>query len=440
MDKSKFLELLRDENVMNQLSAKVGDANAAKTVLELLQSPTAALSNLGRYDDLCSPFIEQLSTTIENKSSWTVIIKKILCIIDGLVKHGLLVLPENNMRVLSLACGIPFEFMALKALAKGSTRIQYTGIDIDATQNVKLRQNFSNFPECKLIDGDASDPLSVLQLLKKQDAALTPFSVIFLRHPDILNAKRGKGFQDMVENVIPFVAAKNAFVFISTHSEKEARAIYAIFEKSLLKPIYQPMTQAYVGAKVISTTVVRSPDGKTSAVPDAFTHSVKCQGRAFTFADSREKIVAWMVYLTKNLSGASALDWKYSVKNDKTPEATFLTSTDQELLKTIKHYFEKHGIKNIKLGAIVKQTQSFCIQIWDPSAQMEVIEQIPPIPKEQEQLAQAQHTEKTPAVDSSTGPSTLSTSPMLWQHVPAQNTGNSATTAVISTVAESNAM
>ncbi len=153
---------------------------------------------------------------------------------------------KNTLNVLSLACGSPDDYLALKAFMQtknSSCQIKYVGIDIDEENNAITRSLFGKIAEVSIITGDASQNLDVLNALHNK--LLLPkqgFDLIFLRHPDILSPQRGPIFKRMLQEVIPLVSANNAPIFISTYFLEELQAVNA----SLNPAYYLTPRQNYV--------------------------------------------------------------------------------------------------------------------------------------------------------------------------------------------------
>ncbi|MES2217367.1 MAG: hypothetical protein V4501_03040 [Pseudomonadota bacterium] len=134
-------------------------------------------------------------------------------------------LHRTQLNVISLGCGIPDDYFALKALLEqnnNSAVLSYVGIDINLKPSHEPNVDFSQFPEIKLITADATDPEKLKTVLSNANAVpANGFDIIFLRHPEILARNRHYPFQRMIRNVIPFLSGEKSTVFISAYLSLE---------------------------------------------------------------------------------------------------------------------------------------------------------------------------------------------------------------------------
>jgi hypothetical protein len=140
-------------------------------------------------------------------------------------------LQHANLNVISLGCGIPDDYFALKALLQKNNNpavINYVGVDINLKPTYEPGVDFSQYPEMKLITADATDPEVLKTVLSSADAVPEKgFDIIFLRHPEILSHDLNYPFQRMIRSVIPFLSGEKSSVFISAYLSLEMLLINA---------------------------------------------------------------------------------------------------------------------------------------------------------------------------------------------------------------------
>jgi hypothetical protein len=101
------------------------------------------------------------------------------------------------------------------------------------------------------------------------------FDLIFIRHPDVLSSERAKAFEEMLKMIIPYVASKNAIVFISCYNEFELEELGKITNEAGV--YYKAGAGNYVysdGAEIVY------PDG-VSLNQDLHSVLLTCEGLAF---------------------------------------------------------------------------------------------------------------------------------------------------------------
>lgn len=230
-----------------------------------------------------APLVSQLKIDATFNQKYVKMVAKLTYIVGTHFKNNLLPVRQGSaINVLSLACGDPVEFLALKIIYP-NCRINFVGIDLDEKSNAEVRSAFANFRECKILTANANDPLAIVQALKEYGIALDGFSLVFLRQPNILDAQVGKIFRNIVQNVIPFVAAKDSRVFISTYHREEVIAVDKIVADKSLDNIYATFptggTCAMTGVYKIAGV---SRDGQIHpSEPDSYSILLRCQGMAF---------------------------------------------------------------------------------------------------------------------------------------------------------------
>lgn len=133
---------------------------------------------------------------------------------------------KSHINILSLACGVPDEFLALKVLLQEKNiSINYVGVDIDDAGNKTSKHVFQKFDNnLTLLTGDITHP-SQLERIMEYNGCLPKngFDLIILRQPNLLFLP--KIFEPAILKTIPYFSSSDARVFISTYHMKEMDAV-----------------------------------------------------------------------------------------------------------------------------------------------------------------------------------------------------------------------
>lgn len=271
---------------------------------------------------------------------------------------------QKKLNVLSLACGMSTEYLALKCFYGEEVPINYVGVDINEETNKEALETFKAFSEVKIITGDASNKISLLKCLRKNNISLEGFDLIFLRHPNICNMR--EVFSPMIENIIPFAASatQNATVFFSTYYEKELDEIYNVIVKANKEKdkIYTADMQDRLEIRGGTSLKVDGED----TWPDAHSKIFTCRGLSFKL-ETQEKVDI-INNITKPLFPYNTkTKWNYA----STKDTLWLADNDKELLEKIKQCLEKESVaESICINQIAKKAieekPKFCLQIKTP--------------------------------------------------------------------------
>ena len=155
----------------------------------------------------------------------------LLSIFDSLRSH----FPKKkHINILSLACGVPDEFLALKAYfrEKGIT-FNFVGIDIDEVEMPKTRDLFAKIDiHPVLLVGDITNPPQLAEIMAYNGCLPKQgFDFVVLRQPNILF--QGNVFNKAILETIPYFSSIDARVFISTYHEEEMSTLANLTSSSL---------------------------------------------------------------------------------------------------------------------------------------------------------------------------------------------------------------
>ncbi len=176
--------------------------------------------------------------------------------------------PKEPKNILSLGCGEPIDYFALRAFYGEHVKFNYVGIDID--NKLKGKYNISNL---NLIICDGSDKEAIRQNLKCNHLwAENGFDIIFMRHPDINNKNSGIVFKKMLQEVIPFAASKECLVYISCYAQEELDSCLEIMQGESIGYSYKHLLENQCQTLPIY--------GAPSWIVDHFTFTAKCHGFA----------------------------------------------------------------------------------------------------------------------------------------------------------------
>ena len=185
---------------------------------------------------------------------------------------------KNTLRVLSLACGEPNDYLALSAVfarIQPDCRIHYVGVDIDAAHNDLLRSQYQNIPHVSIVTADCSDALKTLNEIARHNVLpAMGFDVIFLRHPDVNSVERGAAFELMLTQIIPLLAGMNCPVIVSTFFAHEMQTVYDHLVKTGTN-VYRVPKRNYIEANGGLVTTFSDGD---KVVADKYNMVVMCQG------------------------------------------------------------------------------------------------------------------------------------------------------------------
>lgn len=199
-----------------------------------------------------------------------------------LFKHFEALLPEKkDIKVLSLACGVPDEFLALLTFyQEKNCNIDFTGIDIKESLTKDMTESFAHYSKnFRLLTVDGSDPNKVKERLTESKCLPdNGFDLIIFRQPDVLTAYRAKIFRDMVEKVIPFVSSKESRVFTSCFHKQELDKVFEIMSATGL--YFKPGPNNYCEVNMTKVTVIDIGQ-KSELAPDSYSFMMECKGYAF---------------------------------------------------------------------------------------------------------------------------------------------------------------
>ena len=189
-----------------------------------------------------------------------------------------LLLPKNKMiRVIGPACGVPLDYLALRAFYDPQKiQIYYTGIDIDADQNVEVENMLSNFSDSfKIITGDCSNKDSTKKFLEAKGCMPDGgFDLVVFRQPRIFD----RTFAKMLLEVIPFISAQQSHTFISCYFQTEMARVMELVQSGP----YSFPEDFGVELSSASTNII----GGISLVPDQCSIIVGCAGSVYPRAGS----------------------------------------------------------------------------------------------------------------------------------------------------------
>jgi hypothetical protein len=133
---------------------------------------------------------------------------------------------KSHINILSLACGVPDEFLALKVLLQEKNiSMNYVGIDVDVDNINDCKRIFEKFENnLTLLTGDITHPFQ-LERMMEYNGCLPKhgFDLIILRQPNIIELP--KIFEPALLTTIPYFASCDARVFISTYHMQEVQAV-----------------------------------------------------------------------------------------------------------------------------------------------------------------------------------------------------------------------
>ena len=134
---------------------------------------------------------------------------------------------ENNnepLRVLSLACGLSYEALALEAIFKDK-EVTFTGVDVDESMCTASHGLCQNIPGADIIHQDATD----LEKLKS-NTENQRFDLVILRQPDIFN--RRAVFEKILVNIIPEMIKSDGILMVSTYHKEELSEVNTLLLKN----------------------------------------------------------------------------------------------------------------------------------------------------------------------------------------------------------------
>jgi hypothetical protein len=139
---------------------------------------------------------------------------------------------QATLNVASLGCGTPDDFFALTLFLKAvnpTCVLNYVGLEINADSNTKMRSEFQNYGNLKLITVDASDLVATKEQLVAANVPVTGFDFILLRQPEILSHTHASLYERMLNRTIPFLAYEQSSVFVSVYDFLESIAAQVFF-------------------------------------------------------------------------------------------------------------------------------------------------------------------------------------------------------------------
>jgi hypothetical protein len=143
---------------------------------------------------------------------------------------------QSTLNVVSLGCGTPDDFLALKLFLKKHNPtcvMNYVGLEVDSQLINKMVTEYQNYSNIKLITADATDLASIKERLTSANVLPEKgFDIILLRHPEILSLTQGPLFERMLFSTIPFLSHDQSTVFVSAFDFLESLLIKSFFNLS----------------------------------------------------------------------------------------------------------------------------------------------------------------------------------------------------------------
>ena len=202
----------------------------------------------------------------------------ILAILNSLSSH----LPKKkHINVLSLACGVPDEYLALKVcLKQKGVSLNFVGIDIDPKTKKSCKKVFKNAGNnFTLLKGDITNHLQLERIMTYNGCLPTDgFDLIILRQPNIINLE--KVFKPVLVTTIPYFSSIDARVFISTYHRVEIERTNEIV--SPMRNYYSPGRANFCEMEGGGATII---DGETY-IPDKFSFILSCEGNGMALHHS----------------------------------------------------------------------------------------------------------------------------------------------------------
>ena len=188
---------------------------------------------------------------------------------------------KKHINILSLGCGVPDEFLALKVhFNQHNITVNFVGIEISDEIVRANKISFKKFEESLiLLRGDITNP-SQLEKIMKYNGCLPEagFDLIILRQPNIINMNRV--FAAALMFTIPYFATTNARVFISTFHRDELDAVDKITR--LIGRYSKPGSGNFCEMKPLIG--VNATEG--ICFPDVFNMVLACKGNGIALRSS----------------------------------------------------------------------------------------------------------------------------------------------------------
>jgi|GEM_PF-5819269 len=127
------------------------------------------------------------------------------------------------LRVISLACGIAADALALHQLYPDKS-IEFVGIDNDDEQIADSKRLCVAMPGVRIVKGDATD----LKWLQNNFTSEGKFDLIFLRQPNFFDQK--DVFFTIIQDIIPHLMHSESRLFISTYHRIELEFVSLLIE------------------------------------------------------------------------------------------------------------------------------------------------------------------------------------------------------------------
>lgn len=200
---------------------------------------------------------------------------KLFGILNMLAHH----LPDKRtINVASLKNCTPDDFLAIKLFydrkyGSGNYELNYFTFHTDRVEQENNQKAYKNFPELRNIVCDPTDKAAMTTAMIKAGICQNGFDIVLLRH--FKYSPFAPIYAKMMNDVIPFIAAKDAKVLFTFYHVDEKSLAYV--RKNVGQEYESPLAN---GCQLSYGFAIRLSGGEV-ANPDFYSAIMCCQGRAF---------------------------------------------------------------------------------------------------------------------------------------------------------------
>lgn len=170
---------------------------------------------------------------------------------------------KPTIEIFDICCGYAFIAVSLiKYLSDHGYDCEYIGVDISEDSTNEIKNIFRNYPNVKIIQADAADPIKLQKLINKKKNSI-PLAV--LSHPDLVNHEHRAAFIEIIQKTVPYFLRSNGTLLTCFYHLDEVKLFL-----ECSKGLYQDM-KFYDPEE---TEIVYTSDGSALA---PFSHFLICK-------------------------------------------------------------------------------------------------------------------------------------------------------------------